>query len=288
MFQAIHPSIPQVLINRDCIRPNPKLSRGFDLNLIGECDVVVRYLCERLGWLSVMEHHMERNKKRKREPRSGKPSTKKVQIPDPKLQWPSTYIFGSINDDSKGHCSEEKPPSFKATDCWDGLVPAEENHQLQQEVVTCDICSRKVHEVVPSPEVPLSSARKNVCKCDKPRYSSNHGCKCNCNASNEVVLMKNDIIVKCSDEEQVVDTVKGFHLHHQTRLKTKIQNQKRKEKQMKDNQDYEEAVKKDATSMFYSCSVCFDFDLCVVCYDNGANFHSRTTKHRFTSELINL
>lgn len=40
----------QVLINRELIRPPRKISDGFDLHLLGDCDDVIRYLCDRLEW----------------------------------------------------------------------------------------------------------------------------------------------------------------------------------------------------------------------------------------------
>ena len=33
------------------VRLQPSLSQGFDVNLIGECDEVVQYICDKLNWM---------------------------------------------------------------------------------------------------------------------------------------------------------------------------------------------------------------------------------------------
>ncbi|CAM9909071.1 unnamed protein product [Pylaiella littoralis] len=50
ILQHIPKHIPQVLVNRELIRPPKKISDGFDLHLLGDCDDVIQYLCGRLGW----------------------------------------------------------------------------------------------------------------------------------------------------------------------------------------------------------------------------------------------
>ncbi|CAM9234649.1 unnamed protein product [Scytosiphon promiscuus] len=50
ILQFIPPHVPQVLVNRELIRPPRNISDGFDLHLLGDCDDVIRYLCDRLGW----------------------------------------------------------------------------------------------------------------------------------------------------------------------------------------------------------------------------------------------
>lgn len=50
ILQFIPPTIPQVLVNRELVRPPKTISNGFDLHLLGDCDIIIQYLCERLGW----------------------------------------------------------------------------------------------------------------------------------------------------------------------------------------------------------------------------------------------
>lgn len=37
-------------MNRELVHPPRKISAGFDLHLLGDCDDVVQHLCQRLGW----------------------------------------------------------------------------------------------------------------------------------------------------------------------------------------------------------------------------------------------
>lgn len=39
-----------MLVNRELVRPPRKISAGFDLHLLGDCDDIVQHLCQRLGW----------------------------------------------------------------------------------------------------------------------------------------------------------------------------------------------------------------------------------------------
>ena len=41
--------VPQILINREPVAQKPSVSLGFDVELLGDCDVVVGELCRRLG-----------------------------------------------------------------------------------------------------------------------------------------------------------------------------------------------------------------------------------------------
>ncbi|CAM9302161.1 unnamed protein product [Ectocarpus sp. 12 AP-2014] len=50
ILQFIPPHVPQVLVNRELIRPPRRISDGFDLHLLGDCDDVIQHLCDRLGW----------------------------------------------------------------------------------------------------------------------------------------------------------------------------------------------------------------------------------------------
>ncbi|CAN0212804.1 unnamed protein product, partial [Discosporangium mesarthrocarpum] len=44
------PQARQVLVNRELVCPPRAVSDGFDLNLLGDCDVVVSYISQCLGW----------------------------------------------------------------------------------------------------------------------------------------------------------------------------------------------------------------------------------------------
>ena len=41
--------VPLVLINKECVKL-PAFSQGFDVSLLGQCDEVMHFLCQRLGW----------------------------------------------------------------------------------------------------------------------------------------------------------------------------------------------------------------------------------------------
>ena len=49
IIKRIDPSVPQILINKECVKL-PAFSEGFDVSILGQCDEVVQYLCQRLGW----------------------------------------------------------------------------------------------------------------------------------------------------------------------------------------------------------------------------------------------
>jgi len=49
IIKRVDPSVPQILINKECVKL-PAFSEGFDVSILGECDRVVEYLCQRLGW----------------------------------------------------------------------------------------------------------------------------------------------------------------------------------------------------------------------------------------------
>jgi NAD-dependent SIR2 family protein deacetylase len=41
---------PQILINLRAVNPPKGISNGFDLSLLGDCDVIVSYLLKSLNW----------------------------------------------------------------------------------------------------------------------------------------------------------------------------------------------------------------------------------------------
>lgn len=43
-------NVPQILINKETVQVSPKLSDGFDVTLLGQCDEIVTYIETRLGW----------------------------------------------------------------------------------------------------------------------------------------------------------------------------------------------------------------------------------------------
>jgi len=53
VLRGLPAHIPQVLINRDPVALPPALSAGFDVTLLGQCDDIARYLCDRLDWGSL-------------------------------------------------------------------------------------------------------------------------------------------------------------------------------------------------------------------------------------------
>jgi len=106
MLKAVSPKVPQVLINRTEVTLLPKISEGFDLNLIGDCDIIVKYICQRLGW-KLSSNHSECQDTEDDPP-----------FPEPVLQQPNTYIFEGAQEKSNNH-----PANY------------------EQEKVTCDICS---------------------------------------------------------------------------------------------------------------------------------------------------
>ena len=50
LIQRMPPGVPQILINKELVTLPKTLSEGFDVSLLGTCDEVCSYLCERLGW----------------------------------------------------------------------------------------------------------------------------------------------------------------------------------------------------------------------------------------------
>lgn len=50
LLNQVSPKIPQILMNLRIVNPPKSISRGFDLSLIGECDVIVSYLSQYLQW----------------------------------------------------------------------------------------------------------------------------------------------------------------------------------------------------------------------------------------------
>jgi len=64
IIKRMDPSVPQILINKEAVKL-PAFSQGFDVSILGECDQVVQFLCQQLGWPSVAE--TEVGDKRKRE-----------------------------------------------------------------------------------------------------------------------------------------------------------------------------------------------------------------------------
>ena len=42
--------VPQILINKESIPVRRKESDGFDVELLGNCDAIIHYLCTALGW----------------------------------------------------------------------------------------------------------------------------------------------------------------------------------------------------------------------------------------------
>ena len=53
VLRGLPPHVPQVLINRDPVALPPSLSEGFDVTLLGQCDDIASYLCDRLDWGSL-------------------------------------------------------------------------------------------------------------------------------------------------------------------------------------------------------------------------------------------
>lgn len=75
IMKQVSPSVPQILINKDAVNPPKSFSEGFDVSLLGACDDVVEYLCQRLEWelVSTNESAVSQNKnttisKRRRKP----------------------------------------------------------------------------------------------------------------------------------------------------------------------------------------------------------------------------
>ena len=50
VLRGLPPHVPQVLINRVPVTLPPSLSEGFDVTLLGQCDDIASYLCDRLDW----------------------------------------------------------------------------------------------------------------------------------------------------------------------------------------------------------------------------------------------
>ena len=55
LIQHMPPGVPQILINKEQVTLPKTLSGGFDVSLLGNCDEVTSYLCERLGWSEDMQ-----------------------------------------------------------------------------------------------------------------------------------------------------------------------------------------------------------------------------------------
>jgi NAD-dependent deacetylase sirtuin 1 len=53
VLRGVHPSVPQVLINREAVALPSSMSAGFDVTILGQCDDIARYLCARLDWEGV-------------------------------------------------------------------------------------------------------------------------------------------------------------------------------------------------------------------------------------------
>jgi NAD-dependent SIR2 family protein deacetylase len=53
VLRGVHPSVPQVLINREVVALPSSMSAGFDVTILGQCDEIARYLCARLDWEGV-------------------------------------------------------------------------------------------------------------------------------------------------------------------------------------------------------------------------------------------
>eukprot|EP01041_Mallomonas_annulata_P006044 gene6044-12183_t len=51
--------IPQVLINRDHVSLPAALSEGFDVELLGACDDVIRFICSRLRWEDALDSQIQ-------------------------------------------------------------------------------------------------------------------------------------------------------------------------------------------------------------------------------------
>jgi hypothetical protein len=49
-LNQVSPKVPQVLMNLRAVEPPKGISKGFDLSLIGECDVIVSYISSYLQW----------------------------------------------------------------------------------------------------------------------------------------------------------------------------------------------------------------------------------------------
>jgi hypothetical protein len=52
ILNKVRKTVPQVLINLENVKPPSKVSDGFDVCLLGECDKIVRYLADRLNWIT--------------------------------------------------------------------------------------------------------------------------------------------------------------------------------------------------------------------------------------------
>ncbi len=50
LLAALPRHVPQILINRERAQPPPRVSAGFDVELLGDCDGIVHFLCAQLGW----------------------------------------------------------------------------------------------------------------------------------------------------------------------------------------------------------------------------------------------
>ena len=49
-LNQIDSKVPQVLINMYPVVPPKSISNGFDVSLVGDCDTIVKYICDCLQW----------------------------------------------------------------------------------------------------------------------------------------------------------------------------------------------------------------------------------------------
>ncbi len=106
-------NIPQVLINRDHVLPLAHLSDGFDLNLLGNCDDIVDYICHSLQW----------------DLGGGGRDTNRPVF-SPIREPPNVYHFLEGNKNHPSHS--------------EFVVSSRPEHHIIEEVVNCDVCHAEI------------------------------------------------------------------------------------------------------------------------------------------------
>eukprot|EP00903_Cladosiphon_okamuranus_P010135 g9597.t1 len=160
ILQFIPPHVPQVLVNRELVHPPRKISAGFDLHLLGDCDDVVQHLCQHLGWeLPPASPPPEATSPSAPAsattpcPRGiGPPaadakaededSSQPPPLPPPKFLPPNSYLFSRVGGDAGGGGGSA---------AWAMLSGGDRNGSRDDgngddfhEVVTCDGCDKVV------------------------------------------------------------------------------------------------------------------------------------------------
>ena len=77
ILREVGHSVPQILINRDEVLLPKEISTGFDVTLLGLCDDVSRYLCQRLGWIDSVPQDSAQSSS---QPEPGVKSSEKVSL----------------------------------------------------------------------------------------------------------------------------------------------------------------------------------------------------------------